>query len=33
MVYIAIGYDASLCANPDHKMLFRSAILWAGSEK
>jgi type 1 glutamine amidotransferase len=32
MVYIAIGHDPSLCANPDFDVLVRDAILWAGSE-
>jgi uncharacterized protein len=30
MVYIAIGHDASLCANPDYVRLVSNAILWAG---
>jgi type 1 glutamine amidotransferase len=29
MVYIAIGHDAHLCADPDYLMLLRNAILWA----
>ncbi len=31
MVYIAIGHDASLCANPDYRTLLLNAILWADS--
>ncbi len=30
MLYIGIGHDASLLANPDYNVLLRDAILWAG---
>ncbi|WP_149239887.1 ThuA domain-containing protein [Dyadobacter sp. 32] len=32
MVYIGIGHDAALCANPDFNVLVRDAILWAGKK-
>jgi type 1 glutamine amidotransferase len=31
-IYIAIGHDASLCANPDFQTLILNSILWAGSK-